>query len=112
MPRGQAAAAARIVTTMAVTVALLSKLGYQVVAATGKAVEADYLVPLGTARVIDRDELARPAKPLKKKRWRQWWTRRAAIPLRMPARRRYYSGAVAACGSASGFDFAATVMFF
>ena len=47
-------------------VALLAKLGYKVVAATGKAAEADYLKSLGASAVIDRGELAAPGKPLQR----------------------------------------------
>ena len=52
-----------------VATAVLSKLGYHVIASTGRMSEADYLKGLGAAEVIDRDELAGPAKPLAKERW-------------------------------------------
>ena len=52
-----------------VAVALLGRLGYTVVAATGKAAEADYLQRLGAASVIDRATLAAPGKPFQKERW-------------------------------------------
>ena len=52
-----------------VATALLARLGHKVVAATGKAAEADYLQRLGAESVIDRAELAAPGKPLQKERW-------------------------------------------
>jgi acrylyl-CoA reductase (NADPH) len=52
-----------------VATAVLAKLGYHVIASTGRMSEADYLKGLGAAEVIDRAELAGPAKPLAKERW-------------------------------------------
>ena len=52
-----------------VAIALLARLGYQVVASTGRAAEAPYLTALGAAEVIDRAELSAPGKPLQKERW-------------------------------------------
>ena len=52
-----------------VAIAVLSKLGYHVIASTGRMSEADYLKSLGAAEVIDRNELSAPAKPLAKERW-------------------------------------------
>ncbi|MFX6134401.1 oxidoreductase, partial [Acinetobacter baumannii] len=52
-----------------VAIAVLSKLGYHVIASTGRASEAGYLKNIGAAEVIDRNELSGPAKPLAKERW-------------------------------------------
>src|SRR5260370_28844040 len=52
-----------------VAIAVLSKLGYHVIASTGRLSEAGYLGNLGAAEVIDRSELSGPAKPLAKERW-------------------------------------------
>src|SRR5690606_8717505 len=49
-----------------VAVSILSKLGYHVVASTGRNAESPYLIDLGAAEVIERDELTGPAKPLAK----------------------------------------------
>src|SRR5260370_1012666 len=49
--------------------AVLSKLGYHVIASTGRMSEAGYLKDTGAAEVIDRNELSEPAKPLAKERW-------------------------------------------
>ena len=52
-----------------VAIAILAKLGYRVIASTGRASEADYLKGLGADEIIDRNELSSPAKPLGKERW-------------------------------------------
>jgi NADPH:quinone reductase-like Zn-dependent oxidoreductase len=52
-----------------VATAVLSKLGFNVIASTGRLSETDYLKGLGAAEVIDRSELSGPAKPLAKERW-------------------------------------------
>src|SRR5207237_414501 len=52
-----------------VATAVLAKLGYHVIASTGRLAEADYLKSLGAAEIIDRNELSGPAKPLAKERW-------------------------------------------
>ncbi len=93
-----------------VAVALLSKLGHRVVAATGKAAEADYLARLGAVRVIDRAELAAPGKPLQKERWTAVVDAVGSHTLVNACAQVRYGGAVAACGLAQGFDFPATVV--
>ncbi len=53
-----------------VAIALLSKLGYRVVASTGrKESEGDYLTGLGAAEIIDRAELSAPGRPIARERW-------------------------------------------
>jgi acrylyl-CoA reductase (NADPH) len=93
-----------------VAVALLSKLGYRVVAATGKASEADYLKALGAAAIIDRAELAAPGKPLQKERWSGVVDAVGSHTLANACAQTRYRGAVAACGLAQGPDLPATVM--
>ncbi|MGV3494371.1 MAG: MDR family oxidoreductase [Ramlibacter sp.] len=92
-----------------VAVALLAKLGHQVVASTGKAAEADYLRALGAAAVIDRAELAAPGKPLQKERWAGVVDAVGSHTLANACAQTRYGGAVAACGLAQGMDFPATV---
>lgn len=70
-----------------VAVALLGKLGYTVVAATGKASEEPYLKQLGAAGVMDRAELSAPGKPLQKNAGRPWWTPWVRTHWPTPARR-------------------------
>jgi acrylyl-CoA reductase (NADPH) len=93
-----------------VAVALLSRLGFTVVAATGKAAEADYLSRLGASSVIDRAELAAPGKPLQKERWAAVVDAVGSHTLVNACAQVRYGGAVAACGLAQGFDLPGTVM--
>ena len=93
-----------------VATALLARLGYHVVAATGKAAEADYLKQLGAAAVIDRTELAAPGKPLQKERWAAVVDAVGSHTLANACAQTRWGGVVAACGLAQGGDFPATVM--
>ena len=93
-----------------VAVALLARQGWQVVAATGKAAESDYLSRLGAARVIDRAELSAPGKPLQKERWAAAVDAVGSHTLANACAQMRYGGAVAACGLAQGFDLPSTVM--
>jgi acrylyl-CoA reductase (NADPH) len=93
-----------------VAVALLSRLGYRVTAATGKAQEADYLRALGAAGVIDRADLAAPGRPLQKERWAAVVDAVGSHTLANACAQVRYGGAVAACGLAQGADLPATVM--
>ncbi|HET8973665.1 MAG TPA: MDR family oxidoreductase, partial [Pseudolabrys sp.] len=52
-----------------VAIAVLSKRGFAVHAVTGRPQEADYLKGLGATEIVERKELAGPAKPLAKERW-------------------------------------------
>jgi len=93
-----------------VAVALLSKLGYTVVAATGKASEEAYLKQLGASAVIDRAVLSAPGKPLQKERWAAVVDAVGSNTLANACAQTRYGGVVAACGLAQGADFPATVM--
>ena len=93
-----------------VAVALLARRGHTVVAATGKAAEADYLQSLGAARVIDRAELSAPGKPLQKERWAAVIDAVGSHTLANACAQTRYGGAVAACGLAQGSDLPTTVM--
>jgi acrylyl-CoA reductase (NADPH) len=93
-----------------VAVALLAKLGYTVVAATGKASEEAYLKQLGAASVIDRAELSAPGKPLQKERWAAVVDAVGSHTLANACAQTRYGGVVTACGLAQGADFPATVM--
>jgi len=92
-----------------VAIALLARLGYTVVAATGKAVEADYLRGLGASAVIDRAELSAPGKPLQKERWAGVVDAVGSHTLANACAQTRYGGAIAACGLAQGLDFPASV---
>lgn len=93
-----------------VAVALLARLGHRVVAATGKAAEADYLKALGAAAVIDRAELAAPGKPLQKERWTAVVDAVGSHTLVNACAQTRWGGVVAACGLAQGGDLPGTVM--
>ncbi|HTP49716.1 MAG TPA: MDR family oxidoreductase [Anaeromyxobacteraceae bacterium] len=92
-----------------VAVAVLSRLGYRVVASTGRAAEADYLRGLGAVEVIDRALLSTPGKPLQKERWAGVVDCVGGATLANACASTRYRGTVAACGLASGMDFPATV---
>jgi acrylyl-CoA reductase (NADPH) len=91
-------------------VTLLAALGHKVVAATGKAAEAEYLKSLGATAVIDRAELAAPGKPLQKERWAAVVDAVGSHTLVNALAQTRYGGAVAACGLAQGADLPGTVM--
>jgi acrylyl-CoA reductase (NADPH) len=90
-------------------IALLSKLGYRVVGATGKASEESYLKSLGASSIIDRAELAAPGKPLQKERWSAVVDAVGSHTLVNALAQTRYGGAVAACGLAQGMDLPGTV---
>ncbi|HSH92339.1 MAG TPA: MDR family oxidoreductase [Ramlibacter sp.] len=91
-------------------VTLLSRLGYQVVAATGKIGEAEYLRRLGASSVVDRAELSQPGKPLQKERWAAVVDCVGSHTLANACAQTRYGGLVAACGLAQGSDLPLTVM--
>jgi acrylyl-CoA reductase (NADPH) len=92
-----------------VAVALLAKLGYRVVASTGRADEAPYLKELGAAEVIERKELSGPARPLAKERWAGGIDAVGSTTLANVLSMTRYGGAVAACGLAGGMDLPTSV---
>lgn len=92
-----------------VAVALLAKLGYTVVASTGRASEADYLKSLGASEVIDRAELSGPARPLGKERWAGAVDAVGSHTLANAISMTKYDGCVAACGLAQGMDLPSSV---
>jgi acrylyl-CoA reductase (NADPH) len=92
-----------------VATAILSKLGYHVIASTGRMAEADYLKDLGAAEVIDRADLSGPAKPLAKERWAGGIDSVGSTTLANVLSMTKYGGAVAACGLAAGMDLPTSV---
>ncbi|MEI6759897.1 MAG: MDR family oxidoreductase [Betaproteobacteria bacterium] len=93
-----------------IAVALLSRLGYQVVAATGKPAEGDYLRHLGAASLLDRAALSNPGKSWQKERWAGVVDAVGSHTLANALAQTRYGGVVAACGLAQGMDLATTVM--
>ena len=92
-----------------VATAMLSKLGYHVIASTGRMSEAGYLRDIGAAEVIDRNELAGPAKPLAKERWAGGIDSVGSTTLANLLSMTKYGGAIAACGLAGGMDLPSSV---
>jgi acrylyl-CoA reductase (NADPH) len=92
-----------------VATAVLSKLGFQVIASTGRLSEADYLKELGAAEVIDRSELSGSAKPLAKERWAGGVDSVGSTTLANVLSMTKYAGAIAACGLAAGMDLPTSV---
>ncbi|MDP2410854.1 MAG: MDR family oxidoreductase [Pseudolabrys sp.] len=92
-----------------VAIALLAKLGFTVIAVTGRTAEVDYLKGLGAAEIIDRKELAGPAKPLAKERWAGAIDSAGSTTLANLLSMTRYGGAVAACGLAAGMDLPGSV---
>ena len=92
-----------------VAIALLAKLGYSVIASTGRLEDADYLKGLGAAEVIERKELAAPPRPLGKERWAGGIDVVGSTTLANVLSMTRYGGAVAACGLAGGMDLPTTV---
>jgi acrylyl-CoA reductase (NADPH) len=92
-----------------VATAVLSKLGFHVIASTGRLSEADYLRGLGAAEVIDRSELSGPAKPLAKERWAGGVDSVGSTTLANVLSMTKYAGAIAACGLAAGMDLPTSV---
>lgn len=90
-------------------ISLLSKLGYRVVASTGRLQESEYLRALGAREVIDRATLGAPGKPLQAERWAAAVDSVGSHTLANVLAGTHSDGAVAACGLAQGMDLPATV---
>ena len=92
-----------------VATAVLGKLGYHVIASTGRMSEAPYLKGLGAAEVIDRNELSAAPKPLAKERWAGGVDSVGSTTLANLLSMTKYGGAIAACGLAAGMDLPSSV---
>jgi acrylyl-CoA reductase (NADPH) len=93
-----------------VAIAILAKLGYEVIASTGRPNEADFLKELGASEIIDRAELSEAGRPMGKERWAAGVDAVGSHTLANVLAQTKYGGAVAACGLAQGFDLPSTVM--
>ncbi len=89
-----------------VAVTLLAKLGWHVIASTGRPEEADFLKNLGAAEIIDRAELSAPGRPLGKERWAAAVDCVGSHTLANVLAQTKYEGAVAACGLGARHGFA------
>jgi acrylyl-CoA reductase (NADPH) len=92
-----------------VATSVLAKLGYHVIASTGRMSEAPYLTALGAKEVIDRNELSAPPKPLGKERWAGGVDSVGSTTLANLLSMTKYGGAIAACGLAGGMDLPSSV---
>ena len=93
-----------------VAIALLAKLGYRVIASSGrKETESAYLTGLGAAEIIDRAELSGPGRPLGRERWAGAIDAVGSHTLANVLAQTRYGGAVAACGLAQGMDLPGSV---
>jgi acrylyl-CoA reductase (NADPH) len=92
-----------------IAIGLLTTLGFSVIASTGRPEEAGYLAALGASEVINRSELAGPARPLAKERWSGAIDTVGSNTLANVLAMTKYGGAVAACGLAGGMDLPSSV---
>ena len=92
-----------------VAVALLTKLGYRVIASSGRPHEADYLRGLGASEIIERAELNGLARLLGKERWVGAIDVAGSHTLANALASTSYGGAVAATGLAQGMDLPTSV---
>ncbi len=92
------------------SVSLLARLGYRVIASTGRLEESNYLRSLGADEIIPRAELSSPGKPLGKERWAAAIDSVGSHTLVNACASTLRGGSVAACGLAQGMDLPGTVM--
>lgn len=94
-----------------VAVAVLSKLGYDVIASSGRVeTEGEYLKSLGATTLIDRSELSDAGgRPLAKPRWAGAIDVAGSHTLANVLAATAPKGCVAACGLAQGMDLETTV---
>lgn len=92
-----------------VALLILSHLGYEVAASTGRPEEAEYLKGLGAKTIIPRDELSTPGRPLQKARWAGAIDGVGSHTLANVCAQMQDDGVVTACGLAQGMDFRTTV---
>ena len=92
------------------SVSMLARLGYEVIASSGRASDHAYLIEkLGAASVIDREALSQPGKPLAKEHWAAAIDSVGSHTLANVLAATQRDGVVAACGMAQGLDLPASV---
>eukprot|EP00980_Cylindrotheca_fusiformis_P010471 scaffold2322_cov135-Cylindrotheca_fusiformis.AAC.30 len=92
-----------------VAVHLLSKLGYQVHASSGRPSTHEYLKSLGATAIIDRKDLDRDSKPLEKEVWAGSVDTVGSKTLASVIAQTKYGGVVTACGLVGGMDLPSSV---
>ncbi len=90
-------------------IVILAKLGYTVIASTGRVSEEPFLKSLGAAGVVDRNEFNGPVKALAKTRWAGCVDSVGSVTLANVISQMKEDGTVAACGLAQGMDLPTTV---
>ena len=90
-------------------IVILAKLGYTVIASTGRTSEESFLKDLGAAGVVDRNEFNGPVKPLAKTRWAGAVDSVGSTTLANVISQIKEDGTVAACGLAQGMDLPSSV---
>jgi acrylyl-CoA reductase (NADPH) len=93
-----------------IAIAILSNLGYRVVASTGRPEESDYLHGLGAAEIIDRRTLSESGAPITSERWAGAVDSVGSHTLANVLAKTRYRGVVAACGLAQGMNLPASVL--
>jgi acrylyl-CoA reductase (NADPH) len=93
-----------------IAIAILSGLGYRVVASTGRLDEGDYLRSLGAAEIIDRGSLSKPGVPIASERWAGAVDSVGSHTLANVLAQTRYRGVVTACGLAQGVDLPGSVL--
>lgn len=93
-----------------IAIALLSTLGYRVVASTGRLEESAYLKALGAAEIIDRATLSAPGAPIAKERWAGAIDAVGSHTLANVLAQTRYRGVVAAFGLAQRADLPGSVL--
>lgn len=93
-----------------IAIAILSGLGYRVVASTGRPEESEYLRSLGAAEIVDRKALSEPGAPIASERWAGAVDSVGSLTLANVLAKTRYRGVVAACGLAQGMDLPASVL--
>ena len=93
-----------------IAVAILSDLGYRVVASTGRLEEGDYLRSLGAAEIIDRRTLSEPGAPIASERWAGAVDSVGSHTLANVLAQTQYRGVVTAYGLAQGIDLPGSVL--
>ena len=94
-----------------VAVAILGKLGYNVVAATGRPQEGDYLKSLGATTILDRKELTEaPDRPLLSERFAGVVDTVSGVMFAKALAQVKYGGAAAVCGLAAGPSFPGSIL--
>jgi len=92
-----------------VAVMLLSALGYDVHALSGREGLNDYLKQIGASEIIAREELSRESKPLERETWAAVVDTVGAEVLATAIAQTKSEGVVSACGNAGGIGLKSTV---